>query len=117
MTYFNVFAGGLKAAATQYETDYWVTSYKEAAEWINHKLANVEKNRWCSLQAMNTIAFVLNISSIPGYKLSLFLKTPTPQNYLKALTTISQLPGMPCTRIFPMRGYVIQLEGRGPNSQ
>ena len=35
MTYFNVFAGGLGGAEGRYETDYWVTSYREAAEWLN----------------------------------------------------------------------------------
>lgn len=37
MTYFNSFAGGLETAATRYETEYWTTSYKEAAEWINRE--------------------------------------------------------------------------------
>jgi hypothetical protein len=34
MTYFNAFVGGLAGAAGNYETDYWLTSYKEAMEWI-----------------------------------------------------------------------------------
>ena len=33
--FFNLAAGGLSGAGGRYETDYWVTSYKEAAEWIN----------------------------------------------------------------------------------
>jgi hypothetical protein len=33
--YFNALTGGLLGAEGRYETDYWVTSYKEAAEWIN----------------------------------------------------------------------------------
>jgi len=33
--FYNSLVGGLKGAAGKYETDYWVTSYKEAAEWIN----------------------------------------------------------------------------------
>lgn len=34
MTYFNSFVGGLRGAADRYETDYWLTSYKEGMEWI-----------------------------------------------------------------------------------
>jgi 4-amino-4-deoxy-L-arabinose transferase-like glycosyltransferase len=34
MTYYNRLVGGLDGAAGRYETDYWVTSYREAAEWI-----------------------------------------------------------------------------------
>ncbi len=38
MTYFNRLFGGLAEASKNYETDYWLSSYKEAAEWINqHK--------------------------------------------------------------------------------
>lgn len=33
--YYNVFVGGLGGAYSKYETDYWVTSYKEAALWLN----------------------------------------------------------------------------------
>jgi hypothetical protein len=34
-TYFNALVGGVAGAAGRYETDYWASSYKEAAEWIN----------------------------------------------------------------------------------
>ena len=33
--YFNRLAGGLGAAASRYETDYWGLSLREAAEWLN----------------------------------------------------------------------------------
>lgn len=39
MTYFNALAGGLAGASGRYETDYWVTSYREAAEWVNQRAA------------------------------------------------------------------------------
>ncbi len=32
--YFNCLAGGVAGASGHYETDYWLTSYKEAIEWI-----------------------------------------------------------------------------------
>jgi hypothetical protein len=59
MTYFNALAGGLDGAAGQYETDYWLTSYKEAIEWIKSQpqeagrpvrvlVAANENSRWCA---------------------------------------------------------------------
>ncbi|NUM33776.1 MAG: glycosyltransferase family 39 protein [Candidatus Brocadiae bacterium] len=43
-TYFNFFAGGTSRAWLDYETDYWLSSYKEAAEWINER-AKEQKDR------------------------------------------------------------------------
>jgi len=37
MTYFNVFVGGLSGASGRYETDYWLSGYKEAIEWVNRQ--------------------------------------------------------------------------------
>jgi hypothetical protein len=51
-SYFNVFAGGLRGAMGQYETDYWVASYKEAVEWANAKAA-AEKRTLRVLVAAN----------------------------------------------------------------
>lgn len=39
MTYFNSLVGGLAGAEGNYETDYWLTSFKEAMEWINIQAA------------------------------------------------------------------------------
>lgn len=38
-SYFNIFVGGLGGAYGRYETDYWLSSYKEAAEWLNERAA------------------------------------------------------------------------------
>ena len=38
--YFNALTGGLRGAEGRYETDYWVTSYREAAEWVNAQARN-----------------------------------------------------------------------------
>jgi len=35
--YFNSLAGGVKGAFRNYELDYWATSYKEAAEYLNEE--------------------------------------------------------------------------------
>src|SRR5215216_3540232 len=37
-TYYNSFIGGTGGAFRQYETDYWLTCYKEAAEALNQEL-------------------------------------------------------------------------------
>ncbi len=34
-TYYNLYAGGTHGAAYRYETDYWLTCYKDAMGWIN----------------------------------------------------------------------------------
>jgi 4-amino-4-deoxy-L-arabinose transferase-like glycosyltransferase len=44
MTYFNAFVGGVRGAQERYDTEYWVTSYKEAIEWVNGQ-ASLEPGR------------------------------------------------------------------------
>ncbi len=34
-TYYNLYAGGTWSAAYRYETDYWLTCYKDSMNWIN----------------------------------------------------------------------------------
>ena len=53
MTYFNVFAGTSRYAATQYETDYWLSSYKEAMEWVNSDSKRLKKKKVTVLVAGN----------------------------------------------------------------
>lgn len=60
MTYFNFLAGGVAGAADRYDTECWLTSYKEAIEWIHHQppprpgepvrvlVAANEHARWCA---------------------------------------------------------------------
>jgi hypothetical protein len=38
-TYFNGFVGGVAGADGKYETDYWLTSYREAIAWVNERAA------------------------------------------------------------------------------
>ena len=33
-TYYNIFVGGTGGAYRSYETDYWLTCYKESLEWL-----------------------------------------------------------------------------------
>lgn len=43
--YYNQFVGGLKGAQGRFETEYWLTSYREASEYIN-KHASPEAGIW-----------------------------------------------------------------------
>ncbi len=43
--YYNQFVGGVNGAADRYETDYWATSYREAAEYVNG-VASPNANIW-----------------------------------------------------------------------
>jgi 4-amino-4-deoxy-L-arabinose transferase-like glycosyltransferase len=43
MVYFNALAGDPDTLHNRYETDYWVSSYKEGAEWINQRQNETER--------------------------------------------------------------------------
>lgn len=43
MSYFNALAGEQDTIHTRYETDYWVSSYKEGAEWINQRQEETQR--------------------------------------------------------------------------
>jgi 4-amino-4-deoxy-L-arabinose transferase-like glycosyltransferase len=49
-SYFNALVGGLGGAAGRYETDYWISSYREAMLWINDRAA--EQGRGHPLQVL-----------------------------------------------------------------
>ena len=55
MTYFNGLAGGLSGANARYETDYWATSYREAALWLNQKRIAEGKDHLTVLFAANPV--------------------------------------------------------------
>jgi 4-amino-4-deoxy-L-arabinose transferase-like glycosyltransferase len=42
-SYFNLVAGSSNTLHNRYETDYWVSSYKEGAEWINQRQAETDR--------------------------------------------------------------------------
>jgi 4-amino-4-deoxy-L-arabinose transferase-like glycosyltransferase len=56
MTYFNAFVGGVRGAQQRYETEYWITSYKEAIEWVNGRAALRPERELRILVAVNTFA-------------------------------------------------------------
>ena len=43
MSYFNMLAGASSTLHKRYETDYWVSSYKEGAEWINQRQEQTQR--------------------------------------------------------------------------
>jgi len=43
MCYFNALAGESETLHNRYETDYWVSSYKEGAEWINQRQKETQR--------------------------------------------------------------------------
>jgi len=54
-TYYNTFTGGTKGAFRKFETDYWLTCYKEAIDQLNNSYANqqnlfVHKNLYLASQ-------------------------------------------------------------------
>lgn len=60
IAYFNEWVGGTAGAAGQYETEYWLTSYREAMQWIRNQVdgdgdspvrvlvAANEHSKWCA---------------------------------------------------------------------
>ncbi len=52
-SYFNAIVGGVATAQHNYESDYWVSSYKEAAEWINQKHLTSDREKSTVLLAAN----------------------------------------------------------------
>jgi hypothetical protein len=54
MTYYNPLVGGLDGAAGSYETDYWVTSYREAAEWLSDYIEREQPDRPVSVLVAST---------------------------------------------------------------
>ncbi len=44
LAYFNTLAGPRETLHARYETDYWVLSYREAAEWINARQRESERS-------------------------------------------------------------------------
>ena len=83
MTYFNSLVGGLQGAADSYETDYWVTSYKEALQWVNSQTPNervrvlVAATEHCRLCAEHYRSGNVNIKFLTTYG----LKGAIPEEY------------------------------------
>lgn len=64
MTYFNSFVGGLRGADGRYETDYWLTSFREAMEWVNTQAAQQPGRRFTVLLATRPTT----LDTVQGFK-------------------------------------------------
>lgn len=71
MTYFNALAGNHETIHQRYETDYWLTSYKEAAEWLNRRQAKLGRPLRVLAAAngnsINCLRYFLDPDIITGY--------------------------------------------------
>jgi len=78
MTYFNALVGGTDGASGKYWTDYWVSSYREAIDWVNERAARSPERRftvviaggpslmlWAEEYAGPNVELVL-LSTLPG---------------------------------------------------
>lgn len=88
-TYFNALAGGLATAARSYETDYWLSSYKEGMEWIERQpwraarrrrlaIAANPVSRWCAEYYASPrleIKTVAEAQQDPAWRYDVFLAT------------------------------------------
>lgn len=118
MTFFNIFVGGLARASNFYETDYWLSSYKEAAEWLNKK---VEKEELTILLAANYSSRVcLEYYLHPEIKVhTLFIgDEPIPSQFDYYLATSRYwfhryFPQLPVDHIIGRKGAVFCVIKRG----
>ncbi|MDP6037963.1 MAG: tetratricopeptide repeat protein [Candidatus Latescibacteria bacterium] len=59
-TFFNqLFAGGIKKASQNYETDYWDNSYKEAVDWL-HSESHLDEKKRRIFSASSSTRFLLD---------------------------------------------------------
>ena len=77
MTYFNNSVGGLAGAYGRYETDYWITSYREAIEWINQQAAQQPNRTFGVLVAAPRNALMtVRPFNAPNVRMALSLDPP-----------------------------------------
>ena len=77
MTYYNGIVGGLRGAEGNYETDYWVTSFRELAEWLNDRQSEqserplkvlIVANRWNRLCIENYLDPRIELTLVDRYE-------------------------------------------------
>jgi hypothetical protein len=106
MTFFNSCVGGVGNAYTNYETDYWATSYKEAAEWINAREKPKDGRKTVVLLAANThsricAAYYLNddIELVSMFETIVEQTLPSTIDYYIAMTRFGLSDNFPETPI------------------
>lgn len=101
LTYFNVLAGKPETVHERFETDYWVLSYREAAEWINARQAESREplhvlvaangiSMACFVPYLDTrVKYSFGIEKFPQRDL------PAPFDYYVAMTRYGQSENFP----------------------
>jgi hypothetical protein len=90
-SYFNALVGGVGGAAGRYETDYWISSYREAMLWINARAGERERplrvlisaNQWSITGAQAYAAASVKLHRLQAQH----KKGPLPQNFDYFLST------------------------------
>jgi hypothetical protein len=82
LAYFNPLAGPARTLHTRFETDYWVLSYREAAEWINARQSETERPL--------RVIVAANVLSLPAFKT--FVDGRVEVFGMEAITTNAALP-------------------------
>ncbi len=57
-SYFNLLVGGVGGAEGRYETDYWSSSYREAVQWLNDRVAREGRESVGVLVAANAFSLL-----------------------------------------------------------
>ncbi len=74
MTYYNEWVGGPSGAEQEYETDYWATSFRDVAEWLNERQALqpttplkvlVVANQWNRLCIEHYLTPTISVTLVP----------------------------------------------------
>jgi len=77
MTYFNGVAGGLAGAERKYETEYWLTSYREAMEWINEQVRREDPGQPVRVAVAANEQAISCASAFAGPKINIELLSST----------------------------------------
>ena len=73
--YYNALAGGVRGAAGKYETDYWLSGYKEAILWINAQESQTKRPVNVLVAVDKLSAPIASYYAAPGVRV---LTTPKP---------------------------------------
>lgn len=57
-TYFNEISGGLRSAFRKYETEYWGSSFKESAVWINNNYGIISKDYTNKIPVYSCVSYL-----------------------------------------------------------
>lgn len=107
-TYYNWLVGGVAEASTRYETDYWVSSYREAMSWVNaHACAGETR----LLLAANEFSAPAAIAyAAPGVRFTIAMgrdaraELPAPFDYYLATTRYGLAANFPAAPVAAVIG-------------